>query len=57
MNWQRKLPQSPDWRKNLPDMKRFERSFQGFEGKAQGNWGKYAKYTRLWGNNNGSKTK
>jgi hypothetical protein len=46
------LPKPPDWQKTfpgmpkLPDMKRFQRTFQGFQGKGQGAWGKYANYFR-----------
>lgn len=42
----------PDWQQGmpkLPDLKRFERTFQGPQGKAQGMWGKFAKYnSNMW---------
>lgn len=42
----------PDWQQDmpkLPDLKRFERTFQGPMGKAQGMLGSFAKYnSNMW---------
>jgi hypothetical protein len=46
------MPELPDWQQalpKLPDLKRFQRTFQGPMGKAQGMWGKFAKYnSNMW---------
>lgn len=45
-----KLPQLPkikDMLPKMPDLKRFSRTFQGPYGKAQGNFGKFAKWGKL----------
>lgn len=52
----------PDWQQvlpKLPDLKRFERTFQGPRGTGQGMWGSFAKYnSNMWdplkGKNNGN---
>lgn len=42
----------PDWQQalpKLPDLKRFERTFQGPQGVGQGLWGSFAKYnSNMW---------
>jgi hypothetical protein len=52
----------PDWQQalpKLPDLKRFERTFQGPQGKAQGMFGSLAKWSKydpkLWSKNNANK--
>jgi hypothetical protein len=54
----------PDWKQNLPklpDLKRFQRSFQGPQGVGQGMWGSFAKFnSNMWipkGYDNGSTKK
>ena len=54
-----KLPswESLNWQKNLPKppaMKRFQRTFQGFHGRGQGNFGKFAQsFKNLWSQTDG----
>ncbi len=59
------MPELPDWQQalpKLPDLKRFQRTFQGPMGMAQGMWGSFAKYnSNMWdpskGANNGNSSK